>query len=70
MRTEPNQLVGLALLKTTSEEFMGIQATYKNSSRKDEIIRLLQQYIPVVFEILTNILDNLGKYICLFIVLI
>ncbi|CAG9863214.1 unnamed protein product [Phyllotreta striolata] len=60
LRNEPNQLIGLTLLKTTSEEFMSIQATYKSNIRKEEIKRLLHQYIPVVFELLTNILDNLG----------
>ncbi|XP_028138810.1 exportin-6 [Diabrotica virgifera virgifera] len=60
LKAEPSQLVGLILLKTSSEEFMGIQATYESSRRKEEVLRLLQQYIPVVFEMLTNILDNLG----------
>ncbi|KAG5885493.1 Exportin-6 [Gonioctena quinquepunctata] len=61
LRTEGSQLIGLVLLKTTSEEFMGLHATYESSARKEEIIRLLQQYIPVVFEMITNILENLGS---------
>ncbi|XP_023020105.2 exportin ellipsoid body open [Leptinotarsa decemlineata] len=61
LRTEGNQLIGLVLLKTTSEEFMGLHASYENNSRKEEIIRLLQQYIPVVFQVVTNILENLGS---------
>lgn len=60
LKSEPSQLMGLILLKTCSEEFMGIQASYTNSNRKDEVIRLFQQYIPIVFQILTNILENLG----------
>ncbi|XP_008196875.1 exportin-6 [Tribolium castaneum] len=59
LKSEPNQLIGLILLKTTSEELMGLQASFENG-RKDEITRLLHQYIPVVFDSLNTILENLG----------
>ncbi|XP_056643159.1 exportin-6-like isoform X1 [Diorhabda sublineata] len=61
LKSEASQLMGLILLKTCSEEFMGIQATFTDGTRKDEVTRLLQQYIPIVFQMLTNILENLGS---------
>lgn len=60
LKTEPNQLIGLILLRTTSEEFMGIQANFENG-RKNEILQLLEAYIPLVFELLINILEDLGN---------
>ncbi|KAJ8970467.1 hypothetical protein NQ317_009441, partial [Molorchus minor] len=59
LKSECSQLIGLILLRTTSEEFMGLHSTFEGG-RKQEITRLLQQYIPVVFELLTNILENLS----------
>ncbi|CAH1116071.1 unnamed protein product [Phaedon cochleariae] len=61
LKTDGNQLIGLVLLRMTSEEFMGIQAMFKDSDRKQEIVRLLHQHIPEVLEILENILENLGS---------
>ncbi|CAH0564345.1 unnamed protein product [Brassicogethes aeneus] len=59
LKSEPNHLIGLVLLRTTSEEFMGVHNCF-TSNRKEEITRLLQPYIPVIFDLLTNILENLG----------
>lgn len=38
---------------------MGLHASFENG-RKDEITRLLHQYIPMVFDSLNTILENLG----------
>lgn len=62
LKFESNQLIGLVLLKTTSEEFMGLHASFDNG-RKDEITRLLHHYIPVIFELLNTILLSLGMFI-------
>jgi hypothetical protein len=59
LKSEPNQLIGLILLRTTSEELMGLHSSFENG-RKDEITRLLYQYIPMVFDLLNSILENLG----------
>lgn len=59
LKSEPSQLIGLVLLRTTSEEFMGVGVNFENG-RKGGVLRLLEQYIPIVFELLTSILENLG----------
>ncbi|KAL3272659.1 hypothetical protein HHI36_014124 [Cryptolaemus montrouzieri] len=58
LRTESNLLVGLVLLRTASEEFMSAN-TNLDKDRKEELARLLHPYIPIVFQILTRILENL-----------
>lgn len=60
LKLESNQLIGLILLRTTSEEFMRIDSI-ETKERKEELLRLLQPYIPVIFQILTRILENLDK---------
>ncbi|KAK9883135.1 hypothetical protein WA026_001329 [Henosepilachna vigintioctopunctata] len=60
LKTESNLLIGLILLRTTSEEFMSTNNDI-DKNRKEEIARLLHPYIPVVFQILTSILENLGN---------
>ncbi|KAF7269338.1 hypothetical protein GWI33_017631 [Rhynchophorus ferrugineus] len=57
---DANQLTGLILLKTTCEEFMSINSTFENLNRKKELTRLLHSYIPIVFELLTNIIEKIG----------
>lgn len=58
---DANQLIGLILLKTVCEEFMGLNATFESLNRKKEVTRLLNSYIPLVFELLTNILEKVSK---------
>ncbi|KAK9752797.1 Exportin 1-like protein [Popillia japonica] len=60
LKSDRLQLLGLILLRTTSEELMNPRPDL-NSYRKEELTRLLQQYIPQVFQILISILDNLGN---------
>lgn len=59
LKNDQSRLIGLILLRTTSEEFMGPNSSF-NSARKTEITRLMQHYIPEVFAVLTGILQNLG----------
>lgn len=60
LKNENDQLIGLILLRTTSEEFMSPMTNF-NNDRKDEITRLMHQYIPIVFELMTFILKSLGE---------
>lgn len=53
------QLLGLIMLRTTSEEFMNPRPDL-NSCRKEELTKLLQHHIPQIFQILSAILENLG----------
>ncbi|KAJ3624839.1 hypothetical protein MTP99_018433 [Tenebrio molitor] len=55
LKSEPNQLIGLILLRTTSGELMGLYSSFENG-RKDEITRLLYQYILMVFDLLNSFL--------------
>ncbi|XP_066246202.1 exportin-6 [Euwallacea similis] len=57
---DSNQLTGLILLKTACEEFAGLNATFSSAIRKKEITRLLHNYIPMVFELLTTILESVS----------
>lgn len=59
MQTEKVQLLGLIILKNASEELMSPRADL-STFRKEELTRLLQQHIPQVLQILTNILQNSG----------
>lgn len=38
---------------------MGVNSNF-SSERKVEITRLMQHYIPLAFEVLTGVLQNLG----------
>ncbi|KAL1498173.1 hypothetical protein ABEB36_009014 [Hypothenemus hampei] len=58
--TDSNQLTGLILLKTVCEEFISLNATFESINRKKEIVRLLHGYIPIIFELLTDILEHVS----------
>lgn len=60
MQSEKGQLLGLIILRTTSEELMS-QRSDMTTFRKDELTRLLQQHIPQVVHILMTILDHSGN---------
>lgn len=49
LKSEPNQMIGLILLRTTSEEFVGLSGR-------------LNEYIPIMFQLLHTILENLGEF--------
>lgn len=59
MQSEQEQLLGLVLLRTTSEEIMSNRVEM-SSSRKEELHCLLSQHVPQVFQLLTNILETLS----------
>lgn len=59
LQSEKGQLLGLILLRITSEEFMSPQSNL-TTYRKDELTRLLEQHIPQLLQILINILVNSG----------
>ncbi|XP_022916840.1 exportin-6 isoform X2 [Onthophagus taurus] len=59
LKSDKAQLLGLVLLRTSSEEMMNERCDV-SSSRKDELKRLLQINIPEVFQLLISILHNLG----------
>ncbi|XP_018332327.1 exportin-6-B isoform X2 [Agrilus planipennis] len=60
LQSEQGQMLGLTMLRITSEELMNPRPDL-NSYRKEELHRLLQQHIPQVFQMLCNILEELGK---------
>lgn len=61
LHNEHAQLLGLILLRTTSEEIL-CPSSHVSSNYKEALMTFCTEHIPQIFQILTEILDSLSMY--------